>query len=296
MGSVYAGLLADAGNEVWAVDINKEHVDTIRAHGLRVEGASGDRVVHIHATCDPSEVPACDLIVISTKGGDVEAAVESIRSLVGPETVILTMQNGIGSPEKVARMYPAEQIMVGVAGGFGSSLKGPGHVHHHGMELIRLGEMKGGETPRLERIVRVWQDAGFNVKGYGVIDQLIWEKFICNVTFSGTCTTLGWTIGEVMGNEDSWKIALGCGLEAYNVGLARGVRFSFSDTAAYITAFGRKMPGARPSMLLDHMARKRSEIDVINGMVPVLAREAGMSAPFNEVIVAIVKAKEAHFE
>ena len=66
MGSVYAGLLADAGNEVWAVDINKEHVDTIRAHGLRVEGASGDRVVHIHATCDPSEVPACDLIVIST--------------------------------------------------------------------------------------------------------------------------------------------------------------------------------------------------------------------------------------
>ena len=292
MGSVYAGLLGDVGNDIWAIDIWKEHIDSIRTNGLRVEGASGDRVVRINATCDPSEVALCDMIIIATKAGDVSSAVKSIHAMIGPNTVFVTMQNGIGTAEQISRIIPQNRILIGVAGGFGASLKGPGHVHHHGMEFIRLGEMTGGLSPRLEQIVRVWRDAGFNVKGYADIDQLVWEKFICNVTFSGTCTVLYRTVGEVMNNEHSWKVALGCGLEAYQVGLAKKIRFSFPDAQAYITSFGERISEARPSMLLDHMARRRSEIDVINGMVPVQAHKVGLRAPMNEVITLLIKAKE----
>ena len=98
-----------------------------------------------------------------------------------------------------------------------------------------------------------------------------------------------------MADDGAWQVALGCGLEAHAAGVARGVRFSFEDAAAYIEAFGSKIPGARPSMLLDHLARRRSEIDAINGMVPVIAREVGTAAPYNEVITALVRARESAF-
>jgi len=174
-------------------------------------------------------------------------------------------------------------------------MKGPGHVHHNGMQLIRLGEMNGGITERLRGVEKVWSNAGFNVKSFGDIHQLIWEKFICNVTFSGPCTVFRKTIGEVMASEHAWSVALRCGLEAHAAGVAKGVHFSFDDAAAYITDFGANMPGARPSMLLDHLARRPSEIDAINGMVPVVAREVGTAAPANEVVSAIVREFETAF-
>ena len=104
MGSVYAGLLGAAGNEVWAVDTWAEHVTAIREHGLRVEGASGDRLVRIDATTRPEEVGAVDLVIIATKAMHVRDAAVSARSLVGPDTVVLPIQNGLGSSEVVAEV------------------------------------------------------------------------------------------------------------------------------------------------------------------------------------------------
>ena len=123
----------------------------------------------------------------------------------------------------------------------------------------------------------------------------MWEKFVCNVTFSGSCTVFECTIGEVLGNEDAWKVAGNCAEEAWTAGVAKGVRLSFDDPIAYVRAFGNKIPYSRPSMLQDCLAKRRSEIDAINGMVPVIAREVGTAAPYNEVVTAIVKAKERTF-
>ncbi len=295
MGSVYAGLLGDAGNDVWAVDVWQDHVAAIQTNGLRVEGASGDRTVRIHATSNASDVGPCDLVIIATKAAHVADAAHAATAVINDTTPVLTIQNGLGAAERLCEHLPAKHILIGVAGGFGASMRGPGHVHHNGMQLIRLGEMSGGTSERLDRVASVWNSAGFNVNTYPDIHQLIWEKFICNVTFSGPCTVLESTIGEVMSNTHAWPIALACGLEAHAAGKAKGVHFSFDDPSAYITAFGEKMPNARPSMLLDYLAGRRSEIAAINGMVPVVAREVGTQAPTNEVIVALVNAKEAAF-
>lgn len=296
MGSVYAGLLADAGNEVWAVDVWREHVEAINAHGLRVEGASGDRTVRIKATSDPADVGPCELVIIATKAAHVGEAAKSIEPMVASDTLILTIQNGLGAAERICQYRDPDNILIGVAGGFGASVKAPGHVHHNGMELIRLGEMKGPVSERLRKVAKTWRDAGFNVKAFDDIEQLVWEKFICNVTYSGTCTVLRAPIGEVMADENAWQVALACGLEAHAAGVAKGVNFSFDDPRAYIRDFGSKIPGARPSMLLDHLAGRRSEIDAINGMVPVVAREVGVPSPTNEIIVALVKAMERNFD
>jgi 2-dehydropantoate 2-reductase len=295
MGSVYAGLLADAGNEVWAIDMWTEHVAAINADGLRVQGASGDRTVKLSATTQAGEVGVCDLVVVATKADGVASAAAQLDSLLGDDTVILTIQNGLGAAERIARYRSPDNILIGVAGGFGAIMRGPGHAFHNGMQLIRIGEMSGGMSERVERIAQVWRDAGFNVKGYDDVHQLVWEKFICNCTFSGPSAIMQATCGEVMSNSDAWAVALGCGLEAYAVGKAKGINFSFTDAAEYITAFGAKMPEAKSSMLQDHMAQRRSEIDAINGMVAVIAKQVGMEAPMNATVAGLIRMIESRF-
>ncbi len=296
MGSVYAALLADAGNEVWAVDTWTDHLDAIEREGLRVEGASGDRTVKaIKAVRNVADAGACDLYIIATKASGVGPAAGAIAPVMGPHSLVLTIQNGLGSGERIAQFMPAQNVLLGVAEGFGASMKGPGHAHHNAMKLIRLGEMNGGLTDRLARVEQIWQQAGFNAKAFEDINQLIWEKFLCNVTFSAPCTVFDCTIGELMANPAWWEIASGCTLEAHACGVEKRINFSFDDPVAYVTAFGANMPDARPSMLLDHMAGRRSEIDAINGMVPVLGRGLGIATPYNDTLSAIVRRQEEAF-
>lgn len=296
MGSVYAALLAEAGNKVYAVDLWQEHLNAINNHGLRLEGASGDRVVkNIIATPELSEVGCSDLYVIATKASGVGAAARAIAPLMGPESLVLTIQNGLGAGERIAEHMPVENVLLGVADGFGASMKGPGHAHHSAMNLIRIGEMGGGMTKRLESLTGVWQSAGFKAKAFEDINQLVWEKFICNSTFSGPCTAFDCTLGELMANDSQWQIALGCTREVYALGQKMNINFSFADPIEYVTAFGNKMPEARPSMLLDHHARRVSEIDAINGMAVELGQKLDIPTPYNEVLSAVIRAREAQF-
>lgn len=146
MGSVYGGILGDAGNDVWLLDIWKEHVDAFRARGVRVEGASGDRTVRVNATLEAREAGPCELVVVATKAMDTEAAVKNAGPMIGAGTLVLTIQNGLGNAERMERLLGPTNLLVGIAGGFGASVVGPGHVHHNGWEAIHLGEF-GGETP-----------------------------------------------------------------------------------------------------------------------------------------------------
>lgn len=292
MGSVYAALLGAAGHEIWAIDAWREHVEAIRSRGLRLEGASGDRTVPMAATTDPAEAGVCDLVVIATKIMHVEQAASSARPLVGPDTLVLSIQNGLGGPDITARVLGRDRVLVGVVGGFGASMKAPGHAHHNGWELVRLGEFSSPVTPRLERIAEVWRSGGFRVKCFDDIDQLVWEKLICNVTFSGPCAVTDRMIGEVMDDPDAWSVAANCAREAFAVGKAKGVKLDIDDPEAYVRAFGSKIPNARPSVLLDHKAGRMSEIDAINGAIVRVGGELGIDTPCNSTITALVRAKE----
>ena len=297
MGSIYAALLADAGHEVWAVDTWGAHVEAINANGLRVEGASGDRTItSVRATTNIADVGVCDLCILATKASGVGTAAQAAAPAIGPDAMVLTIQNGLGAGERIAQHMPTDNVLLGVADGFGASMKSPGHAHHNSMNLIRIGEMDGGVTDRLKRVEAVWQGAGFNVKAFKNITQLIWEKFLCNVTFSAPCTTFNVTVGELMDHPDKWQIALGAMGEAFAIARAKDVPLSFDDPVAYVTSFGAGMPNARPSMLLDHMAGRTSELDAINGIVPVMGRALSIPTPYNDTLTAILRQREASFE
>jgi 2-dehydropantoate 2-reductase len=292
MGSVYAGLFASAGHEVWAIDAWKEHIAAIQEKGLRLEGASGDRTVKVNATTDTKDAGKCDLVILATKAMHVADAAKSIGILLKSETPVLSIQNGLGGPETAAAILGKEKVLVGVVGGFGASMKGPGHAHHNGMELVRLGEFGGPITERLKKVEAVWKSAGFKVKLFDDIDQLVWEKLLCNCAYSGPCGVAECTVGEVMNDPDLSRISAACASEGFAVAKKKGVKLGFEDPVAYVRDFGAKIPNARPSVLLDLLLGKKSEIDVINGSIPRVGRELGMTAPVNETITALVKAKE----
>jgi 2-dehydropantoate 2-reductase len=283
MGSVYAGLFAAAGHEVWAIDRWREHVEAMRSKGLRVEGASGDRTVKVHATTDPREAGPCDLVVLATKAMHVASAASSIHVLLKKDTPVLSIQNGLGGPDTAASILGKDKVMVGVVGGFGASMRAPGHAHHNGMELVRLGEFGGPITDRLKQVEDVWRGAGFRVKVFDDIDQLVWEKLLCNCAYSGPCAIAECTIGEVMADEDLSRVSAECATEAFAVALERRIKLGFNDPVAYVREFGSKIPHARPSVLLDLQLRKKSEIDVINGSIP---------RPVNQTLTQLVRAKE----
>jgi 2-dehydropantoate 2-reductase len=296
MGSIYAALLADAGNDVWAVDAWTDHVNAINRGGLRVSGPHGARTVTgLRATADIAEAGACDLYVVATKASAVADAARGVAAVMRPDSLVLTIQNGLGAGERIAQAVAADAVLLGVAEGFGASMAAPGHVTHTAMKLIRLGEMGGGISERLRAVEAVWRDAGFAVEAFADIDRLIWEKFLCNVTLSGPCTVFDCTVAELRARPDQWAVALGCLREAYAVGRAKNVAFSFDDAEAYVTAFAAAVGDARPSMLQDHQAGRVSELDAINGCVPVLGAELGIPTPYNETVSAVVRAREQTF-
>ena len=295
MGSVYAALMASSGHEVHAVTLWPDHAEAMAKHGLRVQGASGDRTVRLHSAMTTEGIGPCDLVIIATKAFDVEAAARSTLPLLGTDTVVQTIQNGLGSAERVAPIVGRDRLAVGVVGGFGASLRAPGHVHHNGMEMVRFGAFAGLPRERLAASAAIWESAGLKVALFDDLRRMVWEKLIMNVTFSATCCLTGMTIGEVMHNPDAWRVARGCAEEAVAVALALGIRLEVGDPIEHIRRLGGRIGNARPSMLLDHLARRRSEIDVINGAIPREGAKFGVPTPVNDTVVALVKAREAGF-
>jgi 2-dehydropantoate 2-reductase len=212
--------------------------------------------------------------------------------LLGPETIVQTIQNGLGSPEIAAPILGADRIAVGVVGGFGASIRAPGHAHHNGMEMIRFGAFAGLPKQLLQASAKIWESAGFKVALFDDIRQMVWEKLIMNVAFSGTSCTTGLTVGEILADADAWSVARACAEEAIAVAKASNVRLDVGDPIEHIRKLGSKIPEARPSMLLDYNAGRRCEVDAINGAIPRLGKPLGVATPVNETVVGIIRARE----
>lgn len=295
MGSVYAALMADGGHDVIVVDVWADHIAAINREGLRVEGASGDRTVRIEASSDGADVSGCDLVIIATKLDGVSDAARSVAGVLRPDTAVLSMQNGLGGPARAAEILGEDRVTVGVVGGFGASMKGPGHAHHNGMEFVRLGEYDGAAGPRLEAIAEIWRSSGFRVLTFDDIHRMVWEKLICNAAYSGPCTVTGLTVGEVMADPHAAAISADCAREAWDVARAQSIAVEIDDPVSYIRSFGEKIPHSRPSMAQDHAAGKRGEIDAINGAIVSVAAGLGMPVPTNTFISQVIKARESAF-
>jgi len=294
MGSVYAGLLASNAHEVIGIAPMPEHIQAISERGLRVEGASGDRVVRIRAC---TEVPheSVDLVIIAVKAAQAGEAARQAQPLLAPHTLVLAMQNGLGSADDIAQAVGGDRLALGIAAAFGASLKGPGHVHHNGMSAIRIGAYAGLPAESVNRLADIWAGAGFNAEAVPNLPAMQWEKLICNVAYSAPCTLAGMTIGEVLDDPHASAVSQAAAVEAWEIARARGIAVAISDPVAHVRAFGERIRGAKPSVMLDHELGRPSEIDFINGAIPREAAKVGRTAPVNATLTALVKVRERGF-
>ncbi|MGO8849857.1 MAG: ketopantoate reductase family protein [Mycobacterium sp.] len=291
MGSIYAAKLAAAGHDVLAIDRHQASIEQIARHGLRVTGPTSDQVVPMRAiSTAPAEV--MDLVVLALKAADVKTGAQQALPMLGADTPVLTVQNGLGSAETVAGVVGDQRVAVGIASGFGAARVAPGHVHHNAMRAMRFGAYSSLPHATVESIARAWADAGFDAAAVTDIAAMQWEKLICNVAYSAPCALTGLTVGQVMDDPEMGPVSRAAATEAWTVARASGIAIAVGDAIAHVRAFGAQLPGAKPSALLDHEARRVSEIDVINGAVPRQGARVGVAAPVNATLTAVIKAIE----
>ncbi len=294
MGSIYAALLAKAGNNVCVLDTNLDQVDAINRNGLRVWGASGDTRVSILAFSEPPANLAepLDLVICAVKARFAVAAGKCIVPLLGSNTKVLTIQNGLGSAEELANLVGPERLVVGIAQGFGASLPEPGVAHHNDMKAIRMGAYQQARHIDVQAIASLWADAGFDAAAAQDIGAMQWEKLICNVAYSAPCAITGQTLGEVLADPQMSAVSRAAAQEAYAIARAAKINLSFDNPQKAIEQFAERMPEAKPSVLLDLEAGRLSEVDVINGAIPRQAEKVGLEAPVNATLTALVLALE----
>jgi 2-dehydropantoate 2-reductase len=233
-----------------------------------------------------------DLIVLAVKAADVISGAQQALPMLGDSTPVLTIQNGLGSAETVAGIVGDERLAVGIASGFGASRVAPGHVHHNAMRAMRFGAYAALPHATVESIAHAWTDAGFDAAAVTDIAAMQWEKLMCNVAYSAPCALTHMTVGQVMDDPEIGPVSQAAATEAFDVARASGIAIAVTDPVTHVREFGARMPDAKPSALLDHEARRVSEIDVINGAVPRQGARVGVAAPVNATLTAIIKSVE----
>jgi 2-dehydropantoate 2-reductase len=288
IGGYFGGLLARAGEDVTFI-ARGAHLEAIRKDGLHVKSAAGDFNVRAKATQDPAAVGPVDLVLFCVKGYDTDAAGSQIRPLVGLETVVLCLLNGVDNQEKLAAILGEEHVLAGVVHIL-STISAPGVISQTaGPRTIRFGEKDGHVSVRTERILAVLKGAGINAEISRQIEVDLWEKFLF-ICAQGGVTALGrLSIGEILACPETTAFYRGVMEEVGAVGRAKGVRLP-ADAVDRALAFARGLqPGMRSSLAHDLSQGNRLEAETLAGTVVRYGREVRVPTPFNFAIYACLK-------
>jgi 2-dehydropantoate 2-reductase len=296
MGSLFGGLLTEAGNQVCLLDIWKEHVETINKDGLWIEGLSGDRFIKIKAATEPIKIEGTsDIIIIFVKSYHTESASKNASVLVGENTSILTLQNGLGNFEVLSNVFGPKRVVAGVTS-YGATLLGPGRVRHAGIGATTIGELDGKITARTEKIARVLTQAGIET---GVSDNvlgLVWSKLLVNVGINALGVLLKVKNGELIKGKYSLKLQRELVEEALEIAEKKGIKLIHQDMVKEVDLICGKTSTNINSMLQDVLKNRKTEIDFMNGAIVREGEKLNISTPVNQVITDLIKAVEEVYE
>lgn len=288
-GGYFGGLLARAGEDVTFI-ARGAHLAAIRARGLTVRSRLvGDFTVPARATDDPAESGRADLVLFCVKAYDTETAAERLRPAVGPDTVILPVQNGIDSAERIGRVVGSERVMGGLAG-VSSVVEAPGVIEHRaGPDVIQLGELDGPPGARAERIADALRRAGVKAQVRPDMRVALWEKFVLICGLSGLTALTRLPLGAVLACPETRALFQQAMEETEAVGRAVTVAVPDGHAGRMMKFFEGSDPAIRGSLYYDLAAGRRLEIETLNGTVVRLGRERGVPTPANFAVYAALK-------
>lgn len=288
IGGYFGGMLSLGGNEVTLI-ARGAHLEAIRSNGLQIVTDYGEFTVQCEATDDPRQAGPMDLVLLTVKTYHNQEAVPAMRPMVGEETTVLCLQNGIDSYEEAAQFLGAGRVMPGAAYIEGS-LERPGVVKQTG-EVVEIvfGEPDGVDSPRGESILETLTKAGIPAQLSNDIQRTLWTKFLFIATMAGVTALSRETMAQLMPRPEWRQVILGCMTEIEEVGRASGVDLDpdiVQNTVDYIEGSLDQM---HASMHADIMAGRPLELEALNGAVVRAGRSAGLPIPINDVIYAALK-------
>ena len=291
MGSIFGARFAHAGHDTVLVDVATPLVEKINADGVTVVRGDEETTTRVRATNDPSSVGEVDVVVFFTKCYHTRAAAESARPLVGPNTVVASLQNGWGNGDVLASVFPAEQVTVGVTYNSGL-LQGAGLVVHPAEQPTFVGAFVDGNSGGAETLAQVLNDASLDTTIAAPVRPEIWRKLILNAATLPTAALTGLAAGKLTECPDSHALVTDTAREAVAVANALGYEIDADERVEAIHALLAKAGPSKASMLQDTEAGRQTEVDVINGAVVSAADDLGVPAPLNRALTQMIKGWE----
>jgi len=287
VGGYFGGRLAQAGADVRFI-ARGAHLQALRERGLRVRSVTGDFEVRAPATDDPAEVGSCDFVLFCVKTFDTDAAAARLGPLVGEDTAVVSLQNGVENEEKLARAVGEDHVMGGAAFIF-AEIAEPGVVRHTGGPAsITFGEVDGRASERAQRLLSCCEQAGFPAELSADIKPVLWAKlaFIC--AQAGMTAAVRLPIGEIRTAAAAWAAFRRLVAEVCAVAEAEGHPVPQSARERAL-ALAEALPGSFSSLHDDMVAGRRMELEALHGFVVRRAAQHGLAVPASEAIYAILQ-------
>jgi 2-dehydropantoate 2-reductase len=293
VGGYFGGRLAQAGNDVTFI-ARGEQLRAIQSHGLKVESLKGDFLIDpATATDDVNEVGPVDLVIVGVKAWQVAEAALAMKPLVGPNTTVLPLQNGVDAvPQLTAELGKA--AVIGGVCKIVSFVVGPGHIRHAGFApSVVIGELDNQRTGRIVEIVKTFKDAGVDTTIASDIQVALWMKFLFIASFSGVGAIANAPAGTLRTEPELRAQMLRAMEEIYLLAHARGIKLPLDSIETVMTGINALPEDATSSMQRDIAAGKPSELESQNGAVVRMAGETGVEVLTHELIYEKLKPLEA---
>jgi 2-dehydropantoate 2-reductase len=289
MGSLYgAKLSAVPSNEVYLLDVWKDHVDAVNQSGLLME-EQGTEIVYdkVTATSDAEEIGPCDLAIVFVKSTLTSIAVKSNRAVFGPDTIALTLQNGLGNIDLIRTEIGDQNVVAGTTA-HGATMLGPGKMRHAGSGKTIIGELDGSLSQRIQMIAQVLRDAELETEISGNVLGLVWDKLLVNVGINALTGITGLHNGELLKHPEIEALLEAAVEEAAAVAKAKGIILDDQDPVAHTKQVCTATAVNKSSMLQDVLNHKQTEINMINGAIVREGMALGISTPVNMVLTNLI--------
>ena len=285
VGGCLGGLLGKAGNDVWLI-VRGEHLEAIRANGLKLVRPDTEFVVQVNATDNPAEVGPVDLVLFTVKTYQNRHVITTLKPLMGHETSVITLQNGVESHEQLGAVLGPSNILPG-AYWASSHILSPGVIGEDVPAQISFGEIDDTDSLRSPDIRKVFRDAGIETEISLDPLQVLWEKFIVLSALAGITSAAQTRPKELLKYPDARAMFCNAMEESLAVGLAKGINLPdnlVQDSLKYIES----LPDFQNSMHGDYEAGRATELEALSGAVIRLGKQIGVKTPVHEFLYSVL--------
>ncbi|MDA1128925.1 MAG: ketopantoate reductase family protein [Chloroflexi bacterium] len=285
VGGCLGALLAKAGNDVWLIT-RGAHLAAIQANGIKLVRPTGKFVVEVDATNDPAQVGPVDLVLFTVKTFHNRLLISAIKPLIGHETAVLTLQNGVESHEQLASAYGSRVVFPGTFWG-SSRVQAPGVIAEAVKARISFGAVDEAESLRALAIRKTFRDSGVETELSPDPMQILWRKFIVLSAAAGISSAAQTRIKELLQSADARKLFCDAMEEALNVGLAKGINLP-EDLAQTSLEYMNLLPDFQNSMHSDYEHGRPTELDALSGAVVRIGKQVGVNTPVHNFLYSVL--------